>query len=82
MDRDVNFGHGLCLTDPHPNYFLPFTVACTRLYKPLCRSVRPLVADYEDYATYGDRPYWLFMTNNGTQLYQINAEINAKLPAR
>ena len=33
-----------------------FLVACMRLYKPLCWSVRPSVADSSEHATYGDQP--------------------------
>ena len=52
--------------------FLQFLVACTRLYKPLCRSVGqsvgrsvrrsvgPSVAASSEHATYGDRPFLIF----------------------
>ena len=33
-----------------------FLVACTRLYKPLCRSVGRSVAECSEHATYGDWP--------------------------
>ena len=34
---------------------------------PLCRSVRPSVADYKERATYGDRPYHLFSSRPKTR---------------